>query len=630
MSFEFIRLNEVNILKKVCFLLIGLFCLVVLQASAEIKWDSKKFMALSEMKPGDRGTGYTVFSGTTVEEFEFEIVSIEYNLAPGWHVIWARGIGDNFEKTGVAGGMSGSPLMIDGRLIGAISLGYFSQREHSNIFGATPIELMIDVAQRGMRPNLSYRGGGLFNLGSDTAWQGLNILPQLSDKPITVENPVVRTPTMPPTGIKSLTLPIPVALPSVDPQVMGLLKPLFDKHNLMPIQGAGGGAPVTDAPIEAGQIVGLEFVRGDYSAFGYGTMTYIDGNQLLGFGHSMFDEGHVNLPMSGGYVHFILPSRSRSFKVASSTKPVGTLVQDRQPAIAGLIGGHPSFIPVKLEVETVDGKTHSKAYEVVRHKDISASFTMSAAANIIRGLELAFGDHTVDIDSRIVLQDHPNLISREIVRKNTYSSSFSPGSAVFQVLSPLRQLIGNPYTKVDVEGVTLNVKLEDKRKTAVIEGLRINKDRYRPGAEVEVLITLRPYLEEPILQVGRIKIPQDAPERLTTVLVTSARSYQTFRRQRAPLNYRPKNINQLISILQQGESNNDIVMELFVSERGMTVQGEEFSSLPLSAMSVMNTPTQIGESGSTLATVLRVKTLPTKYVISGSGFIRFFVDRNAP
>lgn len=616
-------------MKKVCFLLIGLFCLVVLQASAEIKWDSKKFMALSEMKPGDRGTGYTVFSGTTVEEFEFEIVSIEYNLAPGWHVIWVRGIGDNFEKTGVAGGMSGSPLKIDGRLIGAISLGYFSQRERSNIFGVTPIELMVEVAQRGMRPNLSYRGGSLFSFGSDTAWHGLNILPKLSDKPVETDA-VVHPPMIAPTGIKSLALPIPVALPSVDPQVMGLFKPLFDKHNLMPIQGAGGGAPVTEAPVEPGQIVGLEFVRGDYAAFGYGTMTYIDDNQLLGYGHAMFDEGHVNLPMSGGYVHFILPSRTRSFKVASPTKPVGTLVQDRQPAIAGLIGGHPSFIPVNLEVETVDGKTHSKAYEVVRHKDISASFTMIAASNIISGLELAFGDHTVDIDSRIVLQDQPGLKSREIVRKNTYSSSFSPGSSVFQALSPLRQLIGNPYTKVDVEGVTLNVKLEDKRKTAVIEGLRINKDRYRPGAEVEVLITLRPYLEEPILQVGRIKIPQDAPERLTTVLVTSARSYQTFRRQRAPLNYRPKNINQLISILQQGESNNDIVLELFVTERGMTVQGEEFSSLPLSARSVMNTPTQIGESGSTLATVLKVQTVPTKYVISGSGFIRFFVDRNAP
>ena len=617
-------------MKKVCFLLVGLFCFVVLQASAEIKWDSKKFMPLSEIKAGDRGTGYTVFSGTTVEEFEFEIVSIEYNFVPGWHVIWARGIGDNFEKTGVAGGMSGSPLKIDGRLIGAISLGYFSQREHSNLFGVTPIELMVEVSQRGMRPNLSYSGGSLFNLGSDTAWHGINILPQLSDKPA-VEKPVVRTPMMAPTDVKSsMVLPIPVSLPSVDSQMMGFLKPFFNKYNLIPIQGAGGGAPVADAPIEPGQVVGLEYARGDYAAFSYGTMTYIDEDQLLAFGHSMFNEGHVNLPISGGYVHYIFPSRSRSFKVASPTKPVGTLVQDRQTAIAGLIGGHPSFIPVNLEVETVDGKTHSKAYEVVRHRDISASFAVSGVANIITALEIGFGDHTVNIDSRIALQDHPNLISREIVRKNTYSSSFSPGSAVFRALSPLNQLIRNPYMKVDVEEVTVNVKLEDKRKTAVIEGIRINKDRYRPGEEVELFITLRPYLEEPIVQVGRIMIPQDAPERLTTVLATSALSYETFQRQRAPLNYRPKNINQLISILQRGESNNDIVMELFVTERGMTVQGEEFSNLPLSAMSVMSTPTQIGESGFTLATVLRVETLPTKYVISGSGFVRFIVDRNAP
>ena len=147
-------------MKKNCFvLMISLLCLIALQADAQIQWDSSKFMRLSEIAPGMKGEGYTVFSGTTVEKFNFEVVSIEYNFYPNWHVIWVKGSGENFEKTGVAGGMSGSPMYIDGRLVGAISLGYFNQREHANLMGVTPIELMIEVTQRGMLPNLSYRGG---------------------------------------------------------------------------------------------------------------------------------------------------------------------------------------------------------------------------------------------------------------------------------------------------------------------------------------------------------------------------------------------------------------------------------------------------------------------------------------
>ena len=199
-----------------------------------------------------------------------------------------------------------------------------------------------------------------------------------------------------------------------------------------------------------------------------------------------------------------------------------------------------------------------------------------------------------------------------------------------ELFRPLLSLVGNQYTKVALEAVKVNVKLEDKRKTAVIEAMRINKDRYRPGEEIEVIMTLRPYLEEPVIQKGRITIPKDAPEGLTTLLAADAVSHEAFQRTRAPLNYRPKNINQLIKLLQRGENNSDIVMELYVPKRGMTIQGAEFSGLPLSAMSVMSSPTQVGEGGFTLSTTLHIDKVSTNYVISGSGFVRFTIDRNAP
>ena len=358
-------------MRKSCFvLMVSLLCLSAVQVGAEIKWDSSKFMPLSEITPGMEGEGYTVFSGATVEKFNFEIISIEYNFYPNWHVIWVKGSGENFEKTGVAGGMSGSPMYINGRLIGAISLGYFNQREHANLMGVTPIELMIEVTQRGMQPNVSYRGGSRFSFESDTVSSGIEMLPLMPNKK---HIPEMRTRISPiPNRFESSAqLQMPVAFSGLPTGAVGFFKQFFDSYNLSPMQGAGGAAPVKSSPIEPGQIVGLEFVRGAFTAFGYGTMTYVDGDQLIGFGHSMFGEGNVNLPMSGGYVHFILPSTSRSFKVASPTQPIGTLVQDRQAAIAGVMGSHPSFIPVNANIQTMDGKVHPTHYEVIRHRDFS-------------------------------------------------------------------------------------------------------------------------------------------------------------------------------------------------------------------------------------------------------------------
>ena len=144
------------------------------------------------------------------------------------------------------------------------------------------------------------------------------------------------------------------------------------------------------------------------------------------------------------------------------------------------------------------------------------------------------------------------------------------------------------------------------------------------------MITLRPYLEAPIIQAGYIKVPDDAPEGFATLLVASGVSHETWQRTRAPLNYYPKNINQLIQLLQYDPSNSNIILEIFIPKIGMTVQGQEFPELPLSMLSVMSSPSQSGEGGYTRGTTLHIENVPTEYVISGGHFVRFTIDRNAP
>ncbi len=627
-------------MKKVLLCALVVFCLVAFHANAQIEWDVDKFMPLSEVKTGMKGKGYTVFSGTTVEEFEFEVVSIEYNSYPRWHVVWAEGTSENFKRTGVAGGMSGSPIYIDGRLMGAISLGYFNQRERSNLFGVTPIELMVKVAKRGMEPNPTYASAQFLDLGSEYVSEGLNMMPSLipEDNKILHQNPFNNTLTSNNnlnTQKYSLQLAIPVALPRLDAATMQLLKPLFARGNMVPVQAAGGGDPMKKSPIEEGQIIGTEAIRGDVSAFGYGTITYIDENkkELLAYGHSSFGEGNVNLPLSGGFVHFILPSRTRSSKIASATQPIGTLVQDRVPAIAGLIEKLPNthhYIPVTAKVQTSDNKVHDLYYEAARDKTFTASYAAAGISGLINAMEFGVNDHTINVKSVITLEDQPELDNREIVLKNVFSSSGSPGFNVSRtIMAPMLDLIVNPYAKVKIESINLNIKIEDKRKTASILTARVDKLVYRPGEEVKMTFTIRPYLEQPMTLTGTIKIPKDTPDGIVLLRAMNSSTYQLWQRSRAPGVSRPKNINQLIKLLQSAEPNTNLILELSAPRPGLTVQGEEFPDLPISVMSVMNTAMRVGESGYTFGTALHTDKIETDYIITGSAGMQIAVDRNA-
>lgn len=627
-------------MKKVLLCALVVFCLVALQANAQIKWDVKEFMSLSDVKVGMKGKGHTVFSGTTVEEFDCEVVSVEYNFSPNWHVVWMKGTSDNFKRTGVAGGMSGSPIYMQGRLMGALSLGYFNQREHANLFGVTPIDQMVKVAERGMEPNLRYAGAKFLDLGSEYVSEGLDMVPSLipeGNRRLLQNNLENRNQTSRNnlyTQENSMRLAMPIALPRLDAATMQLLKPHFDRWNMVPVQAAGGGGPGKKSPVEKGQIIGTEFVRGDYTSFGYGTITYIDGNELLAYGHSASGEGNVNLPISGGFVHFILPSTSRSSKIASPTQPIGTLVQDRDPAIAGLIKKLPNthhYIPVTAKVQTSDKKVHDVYYEVIREPFYSPLYTGIGISNIVGGMEFFFNDHTVNTKATITLKDHPDLDTQKIVLRNIFSSSGSPGSNVSRIVTnPMRDLISNPYAKLKVESVNFDIKIEDKRKTASILTARVDKLVYRPGEEVKMTFTIRPYLEQPITLTGTIKIPKDTPDGIVLLRAMSSSSYQLWRRSRAPGVSRPKNINQLVKLLQQSnEPNTNLILELSAPRPGLTVQGEEFPDLPISVMSVMNTAMRVGESGYTFGTALHTDKVETDYIITGSAGMQIAVNRNA-
>lgn len=590
-----------------------------------INWDNEKFMSLDEIeklmaKGSVKGKCKTVFRGTKVEEFDIEIVSIERNMMPNWDVIWVKGSGGSFDETGIAGGMSGSPCYIDGRLFGAVSLGYTWQKK-GDILGVTPIESMIAVTEWGMKPKVAHSGGISPSFGMDASYY------ENDEKIFEQLVPPNKSNLMNNTDLQAARLEIPVSFSGISSRAMELLNPLFSKYNMVPIKGGGSGNKEINVPVEPGQVLGVEYARGDVAMFAYGTLTYKEDGQFLAYGHSSMGEGNVNLPVSSGYVHFIVPSRARSFKVASAVKPVGTLVQDRVPAIAGNIGDSPNFIPVDVQLKAEDMPLSSEElhFEVLRHKNISPIIAMIGVGYIVDGVVRESGDYTVDTHAVISFSGN-GLKTTKIEKRNVYSGS-GPGYGALQILRPLSSLINNNFQPIHVDNITIDVKVKDKRNFAIIESAIINKERYRPGEKVKIDVTLRPYLEKPVVKRGTIKIPEDMPDGEFRLLVSSASSHEAWQRNRAPLNFRPTNVNQLIELLQRGESNDAVIFELFAPKRGMTVQGEELPELPITMLSVLSSPIQTGERGLTKGTTLLIEKMKTDYVVGGSKMLKITVDR---
>jgi len=613
-------------------LIVYLFSFFALTSSVEsVEWNNENFMSLDEiekrMATGKvKGKCRTVFQGTEVEEFDIEILSIEWNSMPGWDVIWAKGKGGSFDETGIAGGMSGSPCYIDGRLFGAISLGFYWQKK-GDIIGITPIEEMVQVSKWGMTPKVSYNGGISPSLGIESFCTYENNDENIFDQLII---PLKKTDMMENSKEQNKWLEIPVSVSGISSKAMELLNPLFSKYNMIPIQATGKTGNIDiDAPIEPGQVLGIEYARGDFTAFGYGTLTYKEDGQFLAYGHPAMGEGNANLPVSSGYIHFILPSLQRSSKIASPIKPVGTLVQDRIPAIAGTLGKSPSFIPIDIQVEAPDMPSSSKElhFEVLRHKELSASIAMSGVWSIVDGTVREYGDYTVDTNATISFSGK-GLKTTEIKKNNVYSGS-GPGFGALQVLSPLSSLIDNNFQPLKIDKITVDIKVKDKRNFAVIERAFIDKERYRPGEKVKLNVILRPYLEKPITKIGIIDIPEDMPDGEYRILISSANSHEAWQKNRAPLNFRPSNINQLIHLLQLGESNDSIIFEVFAPKPGMTIQGEEMPELPISMLSVLNSPIQTGERGITKGTTMLIEKIKTEYVVGGIKSLKIIIDRNS-
>ncbi|HRU07182.1 MAG TPA: SpoIVB peptidase S55 domain-containing protein, partial [Candidatus Brocadiia bacterium] len=490
-----------------------------------------EFMPVSEVKPGMKGRGLTVIRGVEPEEFQAEIIAVMPKAWPKGDVIVARLSGAGLEKTGVSQGMSGSPVYIDGKLVGAVAFTWAFLREP--VAGISPIEQMMESFRPETKPQADLaRAGG---------WDGeMPALPRLA-----LDSDTAWLPPEP-----SANAPRPIATPlfmsCYDPALVAVLEPMLQRFGLRPTQGAAGGAESKDGDLRPGGLMGAELIGGDMSVVAMGTVTYRDGDRVLGFGHPLFKAGACEWPLTGGVAHFVAPSQMMSFKMASATKPVGVVQGDYAFGVAGRLGREAPTVPMKVVVSNVTrGRKEEFSYRLAQDRRLLGLLAAMASGASVSRLESDRTDFTGDIKVRVRLAGHDAAVFGD----KFYSPSVAREIVGVNML--MRLLLENPWEPVAVEGVDVAVELAEERRTAQIVGMRLSSDAAHPGEKLSAFVQLRPYKGA---RIEEQKVDFTAPElaaagSYVTVVACDAPTAAALAKMNAPGRFRPDNLDQMMRLL---------------------------------------------------------------------------------
>jgi hypothetical protein len=578
-------------------------------------------MGVAEIRPGMTGIGRTVFGGTRVEEFRAHILGVLQNvIGPKRNLILARLEGGPLSGTGVIAGMSGSPVYVDGRLIGAVSyaLGAFSKEP---IAGITPIAEMTDsVSLDGPRPAAA-RVQIDFPLTRDTLTaafrKALNWNRPFAERPGDTQFLGVDVAGIGGDELGTLLHPIatPLVMSGFDPELADILSTAFRDQGFVPMgagtAGAGAGEEPYDGPVKPGDAIGVMFVNGDLALGGTGTVTHVDGDRVYAFGHPLYNLGPTEFPMTRAYVYTVLPSLSSSIKLSSTGAVVGTFLQDRGAAIAGRLGPGPTMVPINLTLESGRAPQRTFHFNVVNDQIFTPLMTYMSILNTLGSYERQYGTASFSVRGKAVLKEHD-----EITFQNLFAGDSPSVGAAAYVVGPIAFLMSNDYEQVDLERLDLTISSTEEPRTATLERVWIDDPRPRAGRTVSLKVLLRTYRGEDVLRTLPIEIPANVTGALS-LLVSDGSHLSQIEQRETRATQQPRRVEQMIRALNKARRNDTLYVKLLGSGAGAVVNGELLSSLPPSVLAVLEADRYSGSFNPVRSGSLREWELPTEQAVSG-------------
>jgi len=556
---------------------------------------SDRIMPVSEVREGMVGVGYSVFQGTTIDSFSVTIVGILRGFRPGATLLMARAQSPVLDRTGVQAGMSGSPVYVNGKLVGAVAYTWAFLKEP--LAGITPIQEMLDLipGPGGPPPNREDRFGSL----------GAPVGPQAE-------------------AGGAIPIATPLSLSGFTPEAIRYLDPWLRERGFVAVPGGGqepGGSCDSLAP---GSAVGVSLMRGDLTAAAIGTVTYRDGNNVLAFGHPFLSMGWVEFPLTAARIHLIMPSNQISNKIGSPTRTCGTLVADRSTGVAGEIGAAPDMIPVTVAIDGSGGRSKRYRFEVARGRYITPSLVSAGVVSSISEALFDAGVATVRWDLTYFMN------GGRAIRAGDRLITASPLSGVGEVVGQtLGILLGDRFRPSRLDSAAVTVQVEDGVDDASLIGIRVAPATVAPGEWVDVELTFRPTAKPVQVRRTRIQVPPGTPEGEISVRVCEGEETERWEIARAPERYQPETFEQLARLIEQNRRLDHLYVQLYRAAGGAIIGGREISQAPSSVLQVLGAAGKAGESTPTKGATLAEVSLPMNRIVHGceSATITVAADR---
>lgn len=584
---------------------------------------------VDDIHPGMVGEGRTVFQGDKIDSFKVTILGVLRNYGPDQNMILASLEGGPLAHTGVIAGMSGSPVYIDGKLIGAISYAFPFAKDP--IAGITPFQEMVDAtetptARRAATP-----------LEFPLTPEKLAAVAPPKARPVSVQmmslNGAPEAERLAP-YLGRLIAPIatPVSVAGFPRETFDLIAPLLRQLGMEPLMGgapAGGGQSSSSPSAQSarsvapGDAIGVGLVTGDLQISATGTVTDVDPatGAVYAFGHPLFNLGPIEYPMTRADVHVVLASVMNSFKMASTGATVGTWVQDRATAIKGVLSIRPRMIPMQVDVHTSRGQEKSYKLEIVNDELFSPVLAYASLISILQATERQFGTQTVKVSAWVETTDN-----RRINIEDIFADQQAAVSASAMVAAPLSFLLTNDFQDVTLRDIRVQVEASEQQHTATLVRAWLDNDHVAPGGTAVLKLLLHSYRGDDVLETVNIDVPKYVRSGKVRVTVADAETLSALERREARRPFVPKDMDQLVRAINSLRKNNRLYVRLSqVSSSGAIVAGEYLSSLPPSVMSVLE-----GDESSSGFTPLSGSTfweheVVTDYSVSGSRILQLEV-----
>jgi hypothetical protein len=584
-------------------------------------------MPLEFIRPGMIGVGRTVFEGSRIEDFKVEVIGVLENVGPRQSMILARLEGGPLANTGVIAGMSGSPVYLDGKLVGAVAYGFPFSKE--TIAGITPIGEMIETTRIDTPRAAAARFAPRLGEGGPKAPLDRAALAAALKRPLQALSPGsghLRGDLPPHLAGQSLSpLALPLVFSGFDPGVFQWAQGLFADMGFRPVMGTGSGGKSQPAlpDLAPGSAVGLSLVEGDLDLSATGTITHIDQGRVYAFGHPFYNLGPTQFPMKKAYVYSVFPSLYQSWKISSPGDPVGTIDQDRIAAIAGRIGKTPRMIPVTVNLSTSRGQLRSFSFRMVEDELFTPVLAFVSLSSVLQANERAYGTNTIRVNATVGLSGQ-----REVRVDDLFTDQQPAMQAAALVAAPLAYLMSNDFERVHVETLEVDVSSEETVQSATVERVWLERSApVRPGSVVPLKVLLRTYRGETRTETIPLTIPASAPAGTYSLLVADAAAVTALEQREMRQPFVPKDLDQLIRAINGLRRNNHVYARLMRTDEGAIVRGEYLQSLPPSVLSVLG-----GSDQGASVVPLRTASvwdfdLSTDFAVTGSRVLTLTVER---